>query len=215
MNEVCKICQCATIEIYHPILKGNYYYCKNCEFISKDEDNLISEAQELKIYNFHNNSLENLGYVTFLKEFVNHSVLPFANGKKVLDFGSGPTPVLAHILKEDYDFEVEIYDLFFSPLKVYETQKYDVITSTEVIEHLQNPLIYFALFKSLLAKDGILSIMTLFHPNDEDKFIDWYYIRDHSHISFYTTKTIEFIAKKNGLKMIYTNNHRYITLQNK
>jgi hypothetical protein len=56
--------------------------------------------------------------------------------------------------------------------------------------------------------------MTLFHPKEKDEFFDWFYIRDPSHVTFYTPKTFEVMADKVGFKVIETNNYRYITLKN-
>ena len=70
---------------------------------------------------------------------------------------------------------------------------------------------YFKLFTTLLKPQGILAVMTLFHQNDQEHFQDWFYIRDPSHISFFTRNTMEYIAKEVGLKIIYCDNSRYTT----
>lgn len=117
------------------------------------------------------------------------------------------------ILERDFNFSMDIYDLFYSPDKVYEGKNYDLVTTTEVVEHLKNPLAYFLLFKELLNEKGVLSIMTLFHPRDDAQFMEWYYIRDVSHISFYTPMTMKVIGEKVGLKMIYTDEKRYVSFR--
>ena len=213
MNKVCKICGSQTKEVYHANFKVSYFQCINCEFISKDDSATISKEHELKIYNYHNNSLEDEGYVKFLKNFVDNAIVPFVKGSKALDFGSGPNPVLSHILKSDYDFSCDIYDLYYSPKKTYLNKLYNLVVCTEVIEHIKYPLDYFKLFKSLLEEDGTLSMMTLLHSNDDEAFLNWHYIRDKSHISFFSLKTIDITAKKVGLKRIYTDNNRYITFK--
>ncbi|MDO9493204.1 methyltransferase domain-containing protein [Acetobacterium sp.] len=43
---------------------------------------------------------------------------------------------------------------------IYLGKKYDLLTATEVVEHLDDPLDYFSLFENLLKDDGVLSIMT-------------------------------------------------------
>jgi hypothetical protein len=209
----CKICGAKTREIRHNKLKTSYSQCKLCEFISKDENAIISSQEELKIYNYHNNSIENEKYVAYFKDFLDNAVLPHFNGARFgLDFGSGPSPVLAMILERDYGFDMDIHDLFYSPEKPYKDKQYNLITCTEVIEHLKNPLAYFRLFKELLHDGGILAIMTLFHPNNDIDFMDWFYVRDRSHISFYTPRTLEMIGELIGLKLIYHNGHRHAIL---
>lgn len=211
MDQICKICGRKTHEIFQTKFKIKYHYCDYCGFISKDKNDLITRDEEIKIYNNHNNSIEDPRYVAFFKGFLDNAVLRFCDGKKGLDFGSGPSPVLAMILERDYGFSMDIYDLYYSPEKVFEGKTYDLITSTEVIEHLANPLPYFRLFKEHMKPNGILSIMTLFHPKDENEFLNWYYMRDMSHISFFTPKTMRIIGEVVGLEIIYTDNKRYTT----
>ena len=105
------------------------------------------------------------------------------------------------------------YDRFFASERVYEGKKYDLITCTEVVEHLRNPLVYFRLFRSLLKDGGILAIMTLFHPDGDDAFFDWFYIRDKSHKTFYTPYTLQVLAGASGLEMIHTDRHRQSTFR--
>ena len=191
---------------------ADYHYCTHCEFISKDENNIISQQEELGIYNLHNNSIEDPRYVDFFNLFLDDAVLPYANaGKASLDFGSGPSPVLAQILERNHAYQMDIYDLFYAPVKVYEGKTYDLITSTEVVEHLRDPIAYFELFASLLTPDGILAVMTQFHQNDKAHFLNWHYIRDMSHVSFYTPTTMAWIADKIGLRTLYVNPPRNTT----
>ncbi|MDO9629062.1 MAG: class I SAM-dependent methyltransferase, partial [Acholeplasmataceae bacterium] len=119
----------------------------------------------------------------------------------------------AKILSNDYFFEVDIYDYFYAPNKVYLQKKYDLITSTEVVEHLKNPLKTFELFHDLLNKNGILSILTLFHPNNREEFFKWHYIRDITHLCFFTPVTMRKIAELCGFNILSTNNYRYTVFQ--
>lgn len=211
----CKICNCKTKEIFSEKSKALYHKCLSCDFIFKDDDHLISAEEEMERYNQHKNSVDDLEYVAYFKDFIDKAIIPYCpKAEKVLDFGSGPSPVLTTILERDYGFEkVDIYDLFYSPEKVYEGKKYDLIVSTEVVEHLKDPLKYFLKFKELLVDGGFLCIMTLLHPNDDDKFKSWWYINDESHISFYNNKSINKVAEKVGLKIVYSDNRRYVSLK--
>ena len=51
--------------MWHPKSGELYHFCKNCEFISKDDDEFISPEEELKIYNNHNNSIDDPRYVEY------------------------------------------------------------------------------------------------------------------------------------------------------
>ena len=215
MSHKCILCSHSTSTIRHPKF-GIFHRCHHCEFISKDQGSYISEDQELDIYNSHQNSIEDKAYVEYFKSFLNDSIFRFEpTGRCGFDFGSGPNPVLAQILQRDYGYAMDIYDLFYAPEKTYESKSYDLITCTEVIEHLKDPRPYFKLFADLLEEDGLLAMMTLFHPKDDPTFLNWHYIRDRSHISFYTPKTLAFLAWQVGLKVIHTNHKRHITFAHK
>jgi len=195
-NNMCKICSKST----EPIVcsKGTFYHCKSCDFIFLEDNKLLSQEKEKERYLLHNNTEENQGYLDMLNDFIEKTILPYKI-KSILDFGSGPNPVLAGILKKKR-FQVDIYDLYFHPDDSYKTKKYDAIILTEVLEHLENPLRVLKELKNLLNKNGIIAIMTLFHPNNTDLFKNWWYITDLTHISFFTPKTLEIIGKKLNLR---------------
>jgi len=212
--QTCKICGSSKlISYHHPKFNILFHECKTCEVIYKDDRHKISLDDEYKVYENHQNTLDNEGYVKFLSDFIDQTVIPYKKCGDLLDFGSGPSPVLSYILKRQYMFHVSIYDIFYAKGVNVFNKTYDVITSTEVFEHLSNPNETFVKLKKSLKDGGILAVMTLFHPNNLDKFNDWFYIRDPSHITFYTPKTFKVLAKKHGFEVLYTNEHRYITLK--
>lgn len=212
MNYLCIICGSNTRKVSHIKLKADYLCCDVCELITMDPQSFVTREEEHNIYDDHQNSIDDPRYVAFFYHFLNNAVFPYDNGgKKGLDFGSGPSPVLAQILERFHGFDMDIYDYFYAAEKVYEHQKYDMVTCTEVVEHLKNPLAYFTLFNELLKPNGTLSIMTSFHKNSDIHFSNWHYARDKTHVSFYTPKTMTYLANKVGLKIIYTDNCRYTT----
>lgn len=214
MNEYCKICGSKTREIFYTKKNFKYYCCDKCEFISRDEASKVSVEAELKIYGNHNNSADDERYVAYFRKFIDNAIMDYHTGeKKGFDFGSGPIPVLSTVLSRDYGFEMDIYDLYYAKEKVYVGKTYSLVTSTEVVEHLQEPIEYFEIFKSLMKKDGILSIMTIFHPRNDEEFLGWHYMRDITHISFYTPKTMSYIAERLGFELIYCDNSRYTTFR--
>ena len=198
----CKICSKNTRPIYDEQYDQNYFYCPHCEFIHLDESKIISSKQEKKEYGFHQNSFENKGYVNMFREFIDKAIRPYKSQiRTALDFGSGPGPVLAELLRQE-GFETDIYDKHFAPEKVYLNKKYDLITATEVFEHLEDPVATLKLLQSHLSENGILAIMTLFHPQDDETFKKWWYRRDKTHISFYTPKTFKHLAELLDMKTL-------------
>lgn len=211
----CIICGSQTKSYQHPKFNMHFHECLTCEAIFKDALDHISTTDEKAVYDLHENSIEDLGYVNFLTNFIESAVRPFLpqGGVKALDFGSGPKPVLAHILKETFDIPTDIYDPFYANSPIKDDQTYDLITSTEVIEHVKDPKAIFKQFKKHLKPNGILAVMTLFHPKDQEKFFDWFYIRDQTHIVFYTPKTLDVMSSSVGLRLIDDNGHRCATFK--
>ena len=68
------------------------------------------------------------------------------------------------------------------------------------------------LLKSLLNENGIIAIMTLFHPNSDEDFKQWWYRRDITHISFYTPKTLRQMAEMVGLAVLFEDNKNLCVL---
>lgn len=212
----CKICNSNTNRIERSFRKQAesrfYRHCPSCDFIFLEDRHLCTPKEELERYKQHENSIDDPVYVEIFMKFINKAVLAYTKKDDIecLDFGSGPQPVLAELLEREFAWSVDIYDKFYATEKVYEGKTYDLITATEVAEHLDDPLHYFKLFKKLLRPEGTLSVMTLFHPGKDD-FTGWFYINDPSHIAFYSEKTMETIAAIVGLNILYCDKDRYVT----
>jgi len=209
----CLICKSATTIRYDEAYKLNYYSCDQCGFIAQDRESIASFEQERKEYDHHENSIDNEGYVAYFKRFIDKALIPYAALGQGLDFGSGPEPVFSQIMKRDYHASMDIYDLHYQPETIYEGKSYDYIVSTEVIEHVKEPLEFLRLLKNHLKPGGVIALMTLFHDGHEAAFLKWWYRRDITHISFFTPTTFRYIAEILGLEIVYCDDLRYITLK--
>ncbi len=208
----CKICGNETKIINDEAREKIYLKCSVCEAIAIKDEFFVPAEREKGQYDNHNNSIENSGYVKMFENFLDFFWDTIKDeATETLDFGSGPGPVLSKII-EKRSLHVDIFDKFYQPDEVYKDKKYDLITSTEVFEHLKNPLETLLLFKKHLKKDGIIAIMTLFHNNDTEEFLNWWYRRDPTHILFYTPKTFEVMCAMCGLKILKTDHKRIIVL---
>ena len=209
----CKICNHQTKELAHIKIPQIYYYCPNCKLITLKESMIHSKKAEKADYQKHENSLDSPGYVTMFEDFIEKAIDPYIKAPaKVLEFGSGPGPVLAHLLKEK-GFDVDQYDPYFSTKRVYEGNSYDLITSTDVIEHLKNPLKELQLLVNLLNPGGYLALMTKFHTDNEDNFWQWQYRREKSHIAFYREDTLNYLTDIFDLKIVYCDKVKICLLQ--
>ncbi|MGE4396378.1 MAG: class I SAM-dependent methyltransferase [Sulfurimonas sp.] len=213
--KICKICSSDTTSITDTKTKKTYHKCPECRYISLDEAFYVDEEREKKHYDKHHNTLESLGYVKMFEDLVEEFVLPYKDEiRSALDFGCGEGEVLPIVLQRN-GVACDRYDLFYFPTKVYEGKKYDLIASTEVFEHLSSPLEVFKKLLSHVEKGGYLLLMSAFHPDNDEEFLKWWYIRDVTHIGFFNIKTFEYIAKMLGVTIIKHNFKNIILFQNR
>jgi len=210
---LCKVCDSQTDEMRDEKKSLSYYRCKSCGFIYLDDAEIIDTQSEKKHYEQHNNSFESLGYVKMFESFIEVAISPYEKEiKTALEFGCGTGAVLAELLRRR-GMKVDKYDIYFYPNRVYEGKRYDLITSTEVFEHLQKPLEILELLSEHLEEGGYITLMTKFPPSSDKEFLDWWYRRDVTHISFFTPKSFEIMAQKIGLKMVKTIDKNIVIFQ--
>ena len=210
---LCKICNNRTQSIVDKKQNVTYYRCEKCDFIALDNDFMVDALVEKQHYAKHNNSFECSGYVDMFKRFIDSSISPYISTiKKALDFGCGHTPVLAKLL-EDRGLEVDIYDLYFFSDEEYKNISYDLITSTEVFEHLKDPKSILEVLVNLLNPNGYIVLMTQFPPSSNEEFLRWWYRRDITHISFFTPKSFKIMAEEFGLKVIEIIDNNIVVFQ--
>ncbi|GAA0299569.1 hypothetical protein GCM10009128_18160 [Psychrosphaera haliotis] len=116
-----------------------------------------------------------------------------------LDFGCGPGPALAFELRR-LGLNISEYDIYYADDKSLLNKQYDFITCTEVIEHFNTPSKELSQLIEMIKPDGLLAIMTKL-VIDKQRFANWHYKNDPTHISFFSQQTFEFIAKKFGLTL--------------
>jgi hypothetical protein len=174
----------------------NFFNCPNCGSVFRDPDDNITPEQEKERYLAHNNSPTDPGYRNFVAPIIEEVEKHFTPKHTGLDFGAGPVPVIAEILKNK-DYKVEIYDPFFHNRPQALKQTYDYITACEVIEHFREPVREFHLLRSLLKPNGALLCMTeLWEPAID--FQSWPYKNDITHRFFYTRKALEWVREEFG-----------------
>ena len=217
----CGLCQSPKVHRYQRFMEKCfgvictrlYWRCECCGMIFLDPSLRLSSEEELSRYRTHDNSLENLGYVEFLKqlwlpmeELLNSSMGGLSKeSMRGLDFGCGPGPTL-HQIASRSDYQMDLYDPYFYPIELTEGS-YDFITCTEVIEHLASPSKEWMQLKNLLKPNGILGVMTYLYDGvighgKTESFRDWSYRKDDTHISFYSKKTLNYISEYFGFNLL-------------
>ena len=180
-----------------------YSFCPECEFISIDKRFRISEKEARLRYLRHNNSSSNKGYVDMLRGLAGYITehMP-GEGRCVLDFGCGPVPVLGEIL-ESKGFTVSIFDPLFFSNDDFTGKEYDAVILNEVIEHLESPHAVLSDLKRLLAPGGCFVFSSLLHSGSEDDFRNWWYKEDVTHISFFSERTVDVLARRIKMKKLH------------
>ena len=204
----CLICNGNTHSIYDKEIKVTHHVCDACGYTFKDPNDHPTRENEHALYKNHQNTMENTGYVNMFERFLAATVDPHISEGKALDFGSGPGPVLYELLKRR-GFDAAHYDPYFNPDETVFDDTYTLITSTEVFEHLSDPVMEFGRLASMLKPGGYLVVMSSLRPKEDDAFLSWWYRRDQTHIGFFTEKAFDVLCNKTNLSFVYTNHKNY------
>lgn len=204
----CLICNNETNKLFDPQMKVTYLSCKKCGFISKQKDFFPDKETEKGRYDLHHNDDDY--YRDSFSEVIDDYIAKL-DIETILDFGSGPYPVLTKLLENKYD--VTMYDPFYYNDLRYLDKLYDLVITSEAIEHFHSPRIELSKIIGLINKNKYLIVMTYLRTVDEERFLTWWYRRDLTHVGFYTLDTFKYIAKLYNLELITSNNKNIVVLK--
>jgi hypothetical protein len=214
----CNICSQEAKELFSGKIMDKhtiaYYGCTSCKFIQTEKPYWLDEAYSSAI------SSIDIGYVTrniVYSEIVSSILKRFFNRtKRFLDYGGG-YGMFTRIMRDkgfNY-FRQDIYckNLFaeffdiddIKDITENNKEKFEVLTSFEVFEHLVNPI--EEIEKMFSFSDSILFSTTL-QPKTNFKHIDdWWYFLPYSgqHVSLYSKDSLIVISNKFKCN-IYSNN---------
>lgn len=205
----CKICQKEPTKIFiAKVLNkydAQYLHCNSCGYIFTENPFWLNEAYASPM------NISDTGIMQrnlFNSVFTLNIIYYFFNKNETyLDYASG-YGVFVRLMRDlgvnfkwqdDFSENLLARGFEYTP----KDDKISLVTSYEVFEHFVNPL--EEIEKILKISNNILFSTMLLpveipEPNDW-----WYYAFDHGqHVSFYSKKTFQFIAKKYGLNY-YTN----------
>ena len=173
-----------------------YFRCRDCQLTFEHPDKLPSPDEEKGQYDLHENRPDDPGYRKFLGQLSDPLVAKLKDGASGLDFGCGPGPALAIMLREQ-GFDCATYDPLYAPDRAVLERQYDFVTCTEVIEHLHHPAREWAWFAEHVKPGGWLGIMTRW-LTDDAAFARWHYRRDPTHVCFWQPDTFQWLARQQG-----------------
>ena len=172
--------------------------CGTCGLVFAEERDWPDAAAEKARYGLHRNSAADGGYVRFLRRTLEPALRRLPPGGRMLDFGSGPSPVLAELARAA-GARCEAWDPFFAPERP--EGAFDVVTACEVVEHFHRPRESWADLLGFAGKRGTAVVATEVLGEDLSGMGRWSYAGDFTHTAFYRERTLRWIADRWGRRL--------------
>lgn len=186
-----------------------YYQCEDTDFIFTEEPYWLEEAYSSAITKL------DLG-LPMRNEYLRDKIIPIINhhfnsDKRFLDYAGGYGLFTRMMRDKGFDFYHtdkfcdNLFAEYFSLDDINQKNGFEVVTAFEVFEHLSNPMQEIG---EILSLGNNLLFTTELQPQSPLSGVEdwWYFIPETGqHISFYTKKSLQFIAAKFGFNF-YTDN---------
>ena len=192
----CPVCRTAAVATFGLFDGKGYWRCDACGARGMAPAHYPDPTTERAEYDRHENDVDDPGYRRFLDRLAAPLRARLAPGARGLDYGCGPGPALAAMLREA-GHEVALYDPFYAPDPAPLSATYDFITCTEVAEHFHHPAMEFDRLGAMLRPGGLLAVMTCFQT-DDSRFDGWHYRKDPTHVVFYRAETFSALSAARG-----------------
>jgi Methyltransferase domain len=207
MNNNCKICNSKTLNIFNTKILNkynvDYYQCSQCDFVQTEQPYWLEEA--------YNNPMNYTDTGIICRNQRSSKIITsilflfFNRNKKFLDYAGGYgvfTRIMRDIGFDFYWIDPYTKNLLSRGFEQKDSDNYHLVTTFESFEHFENPIEEIEKILKL-SKNVIFSteLIPKTLPNPQDW---WYYGREHGqHISIYSKKSLDIIAKKSHV--IYYN----------
>lgn len=196
----CKICQqTVSIAFQSKLLRKhqvNYYSCEHCGFVSTEEPYWLDEAYEQSINCSDTGIIKRNIQLSRILSLILFSL--FKHDAKFLDFAGGYGIFTRMMRDAGYDFYWQDQysdNLVAKGFDADNEQEFELISCIEAFEHFVEPVVEI---EKLFAMSSTIFFTTELLPKpvpEADSW--WYYGLEHGqHISFYSEKTLHYIAKK-------------------
>lgn len=204
MMQTCPLCASPDTGPYHRDDTREYLLCGHCALVFVPAWQHLSAAEEKAVYDRHENGPDDSGYRRFLERLFTPLITRVPPRAQGLDFGSGPGPTLSLML-EEIGHTMALFDSFYAPDERVWQRRYDFITATEVVEHLAAPGREIERLVDHLEPGGWLGLMTK-RVRSRDAFAGWHYIRDPTHVAFFSESTFQWLGQRFGLRVEFPDN---------
>lgn len=204
--DVCPLCT-GSAHIKWQAHGRHFYHCERCDLVFVPKAQHLSPADEQAQYRLHDNTTRNAGYVKMFTDTFAALKAHWHGVTTVLDYGCGPGPVLVELLNRE-GYRAVGYDPYFAPDTPLDCT-YNAVISTETFEHFASPARELGRIDGLLSAGGYLAVMTRFRT-PEISVPEWWYVREPTHITFYSPATFGWIARAFGYEIVYSDDERFI-----
>jgi SAM-dependent methyltransferase len=153
---------------------------------------LPTPSEERDRYLLHHNEAGDEQYAEYIRNMIKPLIARVPAETVGLDYGCGPARIVETEL-ERAGFHVNSFDPFFNNQIEYLEGQYAFIFCCETAEHFHNPHREFSQLQRLLKPGGLLQIVTNLYSASQ-QFDEWWYVRDLTHVCFYSEFTLQWIA---------------------
>jgi len=188
----CPVCLAGAPLPFLSVMGRDYWRCAVCQARFLDPRQRLTIEEERAVYLRHENDPDDPRYRRFLSKLADPLRARLRGLSRGLDYGCGPGPALAKMLREA-GHDVALYDPFFAPHRGALERTYDFVTCSETAEHFHAPAAEFARLRALVRPGGWLALMTCFQTDDA-RFAAWHYRSDPTHVVFYREGTLRRLA---------------------
>lgn len=215
MNITCKICGNKTTIIFamKVLNKYNvsYFFCENCKLLQTEEPYWLEEAYKEPINLSDTGLVQRNNYLSRKVSIILFSI--FGAKGKYLDYAGGYGLFVRLMRDIGFDFywiDLHTPNLFAKGFEYCDKDNIDAITTFETFEHFVDPIEEIG--KIVKISPNIIFTTELLPNKIPEPKNWWYYGLDHGqHVSFYSPRTLAFIAKKYKLNFITDGNIHIFT----
>ncbi|MFD1466653.1 class I SAM-dependent methyltransferase [Hymenobacter caeli] len=196
-----------------------YYRCSNCEFIQTEEPYWLEESYTSAITSLDIGLIgRNLKYQPIVEVLIK---MFFKTDKKYVDYGGGYGMFVRMMRDKGFNFfrqdtyceNIFAKDFDVSSYNSTDSDSFELLTAFEVFEHLVNPI---EELEKMLSYSSNIFFSTTLYPNNQDLLKWWYLIPETGqHVSLYSNKTLQYIAKKFDLHLYSVNIYDHLLTKKK
>lgn len=203
----CNICKTESKVLFKGLLlnkyKVDYFKCPNCDFIQTEKPYWLDEAYSSAIADL------DIGLVSrniTLSEKIEKIIKNNFNFKGTfLDYAGGYGLFVRLMRDKGFDFYRDdeycenLFAKYHDLSDLGDNSKFELVTAFEVFEHFNDPM--KEIEKIFKYSDSVIFSTELQIGEDMKSIEDWWYFVPETgqHVSFYSYKTFEYIAKKFNL----------------